>query len=376
MRVLVAGGGTGGHVYPALAILDELAQTVSDVDLGYVGTKRGLEARLVPSISNVQFFTTCVRGFPCGSRVSARLKSAAALLWALVQAFLIVLRFRPHVVLGVGGYASFPVVFVSALLGRALSIRTLIHEQNAVVGRANRVLARWVDRVLVSFPSTVGDLPHAKKIVITGNPVRQDRLGRKPSRDTYREFSLDPDKRTVLVFGGSKGSAALTQAVLDLSAEFLDERAIQVLLVTGSEGAAEEARNRLRESGARNFAVQAYIDQMGKAYAIADLVVSRAGATTLAEITSCGKPAVIVPWEGAADDHQVANAQFLEQADACALIREAAILDGGLSHVIRELVRDPRRLVRMAANSRQLGRRQATTAVLGEVVGLFGEALT
>ena len=222
----------------------------------------------------------------------------------------------------------------------------------------------------------MNDLSHANRVVITGNPVRQDRLGKKPSRDMYQEFALDPDKRTVLVFGGSKGSAALTQAVLDLSAEFSDEREIQVLLVTGSEDAANEARDRLQNSGARNFAVQAYIDQMGEAYAIADLVVSRAGATTLAEITSCGKPAVIVPWEGATDDHQVANALFLERADACALIREAAILDGGLSHVIRELVHDPRRLVRMAANSRRLGRRQATTAVLGEVVGLFGEALT
>ncbi len=376
MRVLVAGGGTGGHVYPALAILDELAQTVSNVDLGYVGTKRGLEARLVPSISNLRFFTTCVRGLPSGLRLVARLRSALALLWSLVEALVIVLRFRPHVVLGVGGYASFPVVFISALLGRVMSIRTLIHEQNAVVGRANRLLSRWVDRVLVSFPSTVNDLSHANRVVITGNPVRQDRLGKKPSRDMYQEFALDPDKRTVLVFGGSKGSAALTQAVLDLSAEFSDEREIQVLLVTGSEDAANEARDRLQNSGARNFAVQAYIDQMGEAYAIADLVVSRAGATTLAEITSCGKPAVIVPWEGATDDHQVANALFLERADACALIREAAILDGGLSHVIRELVHDPRRLVRMAANSRRLGRRQATTAVLGEVVGLFGEALT
>ena len=376
MRVLVAGGGTGGHVYPALAILDELAQTVPGVELGYAGTGRGLEARLLPSISNVLFFKTSVRGLPCGLPFLAKLRSAAALALALLQALVIVLRFRPDVVLGVGGYASFPVVFVSALLGQAMSTRTLIHEQNAVVGRANRVLAPWVDRVLVSFPSTVDDLPHAKRIVVTGNPVRQDRLGKEASRDAYRWFALDPDKRTVLVFGGSKGSAALTRAVLDLTAEFSDDREIQVLLVTGNEAAAEEARQRLRDSGARNFAVQAYIDQMGQAYAIADLVVSRAGATTLAEITSCGKPAVIVPWEGAADDHQVANAQFLERADACALIREAAILDGGLSQVIRELVHDPRRLVQMAANSRRLGRRQANEAVLGEVVGLFGGALT
>lgn len=376
MRVLVAGGGTGGHVYPALAILDELAQTVPDATLGYVGTPRGLESRLVPSMSNIRFFTTCVRGFPSGLPLCARLRAAADLLGSLLQALVVVFRFRPNVVLGVGGYASFPVVFVSALLGRALGIRTLIHEQNAVVGRANRILSRWVDRVLVSFPSTVDDLPHARKIVVTGNPVRQDRWGKRPSRDLYRRYALDPDKRTILVFGGSNGSAALTQAVLDLSPDLSDERQLQVLLVTGSEPAAEEARSRLRESGAGNFAVRAYIDQMGEAYAIADLIVSRAGATTLAEITSCGKPAVIVPWEGATDDHQVANARFLEQADACALIREAAILDGGLSQVIRELVHDPRRLVRMAANSRQLGSRQATAAVLGEVVGSFGGALT
>jgi len=376
MRVLVAGGGTGGHVYPALAILDELAHTVPEAELGYVGTARGLEARLVPSISNVRFFTTCVRGFPFGLSIGSKLRSMMALFWAVLQAFAIILRFRPHVVLGVGGYASFPAVFVSALLGRVVPIRTLIHEQNAVVGRANRVLARWVDRVLVSFPSTAKDLPRARKIAVTGNPVRQDRLGKMPSREAYQRFALDPEKRTVLVFGGSKGSAALTRAVLDLSVDFSDERELQVLLVTGNEDAAREARKRLRAYGARNVAVQAYIDRMGEAYAISDLIVSRAGATTLAEITSCGKPAVIVPWEGATDDHQVANAEFLERADACALIREAAILDGGLSHVIRELVHDPRRLVRMAANSRRLGRRQATTAVLGEVVGLFGGALT
>ncbi|MCX6093247.1 MAG: undecaprenyldiphospho-muramoylpentapeptide beta-N-acetylglucosaminyltransferase [Candidatus Bipolaricaulota bacterium] len=364
--VMIAGGGTGGHVYPAMAMIQGLRQCMPEARVAYVGTRRGLESRAVREFPWVRFFPIHARGLDRGGR-AASLRAVAWTLASFAETVLIFARFRPRVVVGVGGYSSFPPVLLAAMLGRILPIRTAIHEQNAIPGLANRWLSRYVDVVLVSYPMAANVFPHARKIVVTGNPIREEFLRERRCDAAYREFGLNPRRRTVLVFGGSNGSPELVDQILAAKADLARRDDLQVLLVTGGARPEEEVRRELRAAGATNVEVRRYIDRMATAFAIADLIVARAGATTLAEITTCGKPAVLVPWRGATDDHQWQNARVLERAEACRLADSQTTGKGELVDQILRLARDDAALTRLAGNARRLGQRQANSLILGEI---------
>jgi len=369
MRVMMAGGGTGGHVYPAMAILDELRRKDPGVEIAYVGTQRGLESRVLKTRPWVRFTPIHARG----RRPGVRLDGLRVGLWlavGLVEAAVALLRFRPNVVVGVGGYSSFPPVFLAALAGRLLPVRTVIHEQNAVAGMANRWLSRVVDLVLISYPTSRAQFPRARRVVTTGNPIRAEFLRERKADSGFRLFGLDPRKRTVLVFGGSNGSSDLVEEVLSGTRELLRREEVQVLLVTGNESVADEARQRLAQDGIVNVAVVPYIEQMGVAFAIADLIVSRAGATTLAEITSCGKPSILVPWRGATDDHQLENARVLEREEACRLVSDEVMVRHELVRLVLDVVKDASALARLGQNAHRLGQRQAGSLILNEIHAL------
>ncbi len=373
MRVLIAGGGTGGHFYPALAVMEALLKRQSGVRLAYVGTRRGIEARILPSYPWIRFFPIHARGLDRG-RLLQNLRALALVLFATLEAFWVFLRFRPRVVIGMGGYASFPAVLVGIILGKVLPIRTLIHEQNAVPGLTNRLLSRFVDRVLVSYKSTRQALPSARRLVVTGNPIRREFLLAKRTEALYTRFGLDPRRKTILVFGGSQGSAALTTAVLQARTAIARNERTQVLLVTGNSAEADAIRREFHDAGAKNVVIHRYIERMGEAFALADLIVSRAGATTLAEITSCGKPALLVPWDGAAGGHQWANAQELNAAGGCLLAKEGAGLDEALDRLIGQMLTGEETLARMGKNAARFGRRGATLQILREIEAVAGEA--
>ena len=373
MWVMVAGGGTGGHFYPGLAILEGLRERDPGVRAAYVGTRKGIEARLLKTRLWIRFYPIHVRGLPRRGVVRG--------LWALlhlavgfVEALLVILWFRPRVVIGVGGYSSFPPLFLAALLGRLLRIRTVIHEQNVVAGLANRWLSPFVDLVLVSFPQTERSFPRARRLVVTGNPIREEFLHLKRSDDLYRRFGLDPRRRTILVFGGSKGSTEITKRVLCAKDVIGANGELQVLLITGSDRTTQMIRQELASSAVRNIVVESYIDQMGAAFAVADLVVCRAGATSLAEITACGKASVLVPWREAADDHQRENARLLEEEEACAVVDDEGIVEPDLVRLIGDLVRDELALERLAWNAGRLGKRDAVALILTEIRLLMGGA--
>jgi UDP-N-acetylglucosamine--N-acetylmuramyl-(pentapeptide) pyrophosphoryl-undecaprenol N-acetylglucosamine transferase len=369
MRVMMAGGGTGGHVYPAVAILDELRRADPTVEVIYVGTHRGIESRVLQTRPWVRFLPIHARGRRPGMRWD-RFRVAFWLAVALVETAIALLRFRPHVVVGVGGYSSFPPVLLGAIAGRLFPIRTVIHEQNAVAGLANRWLSRFVDLVLVSYPTSRGQFPRARRVVTTGNPIRSEFLRQERADAGYRLFGLDPRKRTVLVFGGSNGSSDLIEQVLSGTGELSRREEVQVLLVTGSEAAAAEARRRLAEDGIVNATVVSYIEEMPVAFAIADLIVSRAGATTLAEITGCGKPAILVPWRGATDDHQLENARVLEREEACRLASDEIMVRHELVRLVLDVVRDEEALARLGRNAHRMGQRQAGSLIRSEIQGL------
>ena len=370
MRVLIAGGGTGGHFYPALTILRGVRAQYPDAAIGYVGTRGGIEARVLPDLPWVRFFPIHVRGLhPRGGWRNTLVFVRLSL--AFVQSLSVLVRFRPHVVIGVGGHSSFPPVLLSALLGRFCSIRTVIHEQNVIGGRANRWLSRFVDLVLVSFEESKRSFPHAKRVITSGNPIREEFLHVKRSDELYREFGLDPSRRTILVFGGSRGAGQITEQILSGRDAISGIDGLQILLATGDPKTAQSIDEAMRDAGVANVVATAYIDKMAEAFAIADLVVCRSGATSLAEITGCGKPSLLIPWRGAVDDHQWKNARALEERNACELVDEEGIVRHELVDRILGLIRDEYRLGTLAKNAEQLGNRKASSLIQGEIRALI-----
>ena len=370
MRVMVAGGGTGGHFYPGLAMLEGLKERNPDVRVAYVGTRSGIEARVLPSHPWIRFYPIYVRGFARRGMVR-HLWTILRLAVGLLETLLIFVRFRPQIVIGVGGYSSFPPVFLGAIVGRLLRIRTVIHEQNVVAGLTNRYLSRFVDLVLVSFSQTERSFPHARRLVVTGNPIREEFLHVKRSDGLYRRFGLDPQRRTILVFGGSKGSTQITDQILYAKDIIGANDGLQILLVTGSDKETDSIRRELNASEVDNVVVESYVDQMGAAFAVADLVVCRAGATSLAEITACGKASILIPWGQAADDHQWENARVLNAEEACTLADDEVIVERNLVRLIVNLIRDELALKRLAGNAGRLGRRGAKALILGEIQSMM-----
>jgi len=372
MRILVAGGGTGGHFYPALAICEGLRRQYPHARFAYVGTRKGIEARVLPSYPWIRFHPILARGLWRGRPLKNAI-AATHLVLGTVQSLWLLLTFRPQLVIGVGGYASFAPVVLSAWAGRWLPVRTVIHEQNVIGGRANRRLSRFVDLVMLSFAQSERSFPKARKLVVTGNPIREEFLHVQRTPEIYRAFGLDPDRRTILVFGGSNGAAEITDQILHGMGEIARNPDLQILLITGDQDSERSIRAQLDSSGVGNVVVRGYVHQMGAAFAIADLVVCRAGATSLAEITSCGKASVLVPWKDSADDHQRKNAEIMREECACAVADEEVIVRHGLVDVMLGQIGDELGLERLADNARRLGHRRADALILGEIGSLMRE---
>ena len=342
--MVVAGGGTGGHLFPGLAVAEAVAGADPDRVL-FVGSAYGIEARVIPQ-TRFAFRPLAIHGLR-GRGARGALQLAAQLPQAIVQAWRILGRFGADVVVGVGGYASFPVV-VAAWLRR---VPTVLLEQNAHPGLANRVLARLARRVCTTFAEAERYFP-AGKVVLTGNPVR---LFAAPVASARHGFTL-------LVFGGSQGAHRLNAAMAEAAAALRD--ALPGLRIIHQTGAADCAALRATyERLGVTAEVREFIDDMGAAYAAADVVVCRAGATTVAELTALGKPAILVPYPFAADDHQRANASVLEGHGAAMMILDRALTGAALAQTVSELARDPGRLARMGDAARRLARPDAAARV-------------
>ena len=341
-RVLIAAGGTGGHIFPALAVAQALAQF--GAELHWVGSNRGLEARVVRDSHKISLTELRFQGVR-GRGLSALLSLPFRLLAAMLQCLRLVREFRPSLVLVFGGYVCFP-VGVAAWLQR---IAFVVHEQNAVMGTANRWLARLATRVLTSFAPT--RLSPASAVCV-GNPVRPELLMQAcaPGRPRGEGLVL-----RLLVIGGSLGARALNQALPEAVAASQSSwpQGIFVRHQTGmSEQAEVQARYQALGLDAGQVQVQAFIDDMAQAYAWADLVVARAGASTVSELAALGLPAVFVPLPNAIDDHQTANAQAMVQANAALLLKQSPELALTLGQCLSQL--NPSRLKAMADNAQGL----------------------
>jgi len=345
-RLVFAGGGTGGHIYPAVAVAQEISRRSRGLEVVFIGTGSPFERRVVEG-HGFRLLSVRSRGL-LGRGPAARV---AALLWTgvgLLQSIRILWGLKPKVVVGVGGFASGPVVAAAILL----RIPTMIQEQNYTPGLANRILARWVDRIAVSFEETREQLGGRGEV--TGNPIRSEFSTVKPRQ---RSATL-----TLLVFGGSQGARAINEKMVEALPLLGHLRlGLKIVHMTG-----EKDRERVEAAYQENrldARVVAYLDRMAEEYSQADLVICRAGATTVAELTACQKAAILIPLPTAAADHQRLNAQKLEQAGAAVLLEEADLTGELLAREIDALASNPDRITAMERAAARLARPDAAVRV-------------
>jgi len=344
--VVFAGGGTGGHVYPAVAVAQALEQRHPGLQVVFIGTGSPFEKRVVEG-HGFRLLKVSSRGF-LGRSVSAKV---GALFWTgigMMQSLRVLWELKPRAVVGVGGFSSGPVVGAAILL----RIPTMIQEQNYSPGMANRILARWVDRIAVSFEET-RDLLGGRGEV-TGNPIRMEFASVKPKTRGTPFY--------VLIFGGSQGARTLNQRMMEALPRLAPQRlALRFVHMTGEKD--REPVEAAYEAQRLEARVVAYLDNMAEEYSRADLVIARAGATTVAELTACQKAALLVPFPHAAGDHQRLNAEKLQQAGAARVIPERDLTGERLAREIEDLLKNPDRLTAMERAAAPLARPDATVRV-------------
>lgn len=355
--LVITGGGTGGHIFPGIAVAQAMLHKMPEARVVFIGTGRAVDQN---AMSRYGFAS---RAVPCGTLKGGsawtRLKTMSSLPWSLFRAWQALRAIRPNLVLGVGGYVTGPVVLAAKLLG----IATCIHEQNSVPGLTNRKLGAIVDRVFVSIPGSERYFD-GKRCRLTGNPLRHEilALAQQPPQN---------NSPTLLVLGGSQGAHRLNtllpealRGISDLPAGF------RVIHQTGR--ADEDAVRTAYQAAGVEAEVAAFFPAMAEVYAQASLVVSRAGATTLAELTALGKPSILVPFPFAADDHQSKNAEALVAGGAARMLQEAGLCAEALGDEIVSILADPARRERMSQAARRLAKPDAVEAIMTECLQLAG----
>ncbi|SHK24479.1 undecaprenyldiphospho-muramoylpentapeptide beta-N-acetylglucosaminyltransferase [Desulforamulus aeronauticus] len=361
MRAIVTGGGTGGHIYPALAIAKGLQSHFSHTEILYVGTNHGLEADIVPK-ANLSFQAITVSGLERKLSLS-NLKVFWQAWQGYREAARIIQNFRPDVVIGTGGYVCGPVVLAAARRG----IPTLIHEQNALPGITNRILSRVAKGVAVTFEDSVQYFSNRDKIAVTGLPVRPE-ITESHRREALKALGLDEERLTLLVFGGSRGARRINQAMVEVIQHYGNQPAIQIIHATGQAGY-QEFLDAAKDRGIEldkyvNIIIKPYLYNMQEALAAADLVVSRAGAATLAELTVLGLPSILIPYPYAAENHQEFNAKALADRGAAVLIKDAELTGATLIAELQKIISNENRLRNMSLASEKLGRPEALDDII------------
>ena len=340
MKVLFAAGGTGGHIYPAIAVAKEILRRDADSTIKFVGTARGLETKLVPN-NGFELLTIESAGLKSVG-IIGQLKGLLILPKSFLQARKLLKEFKPDVVVGAGGYVTGPVLLMASLL----KIPTLVMDSNALPGFTNRQLARFVDKAALTFEESLKFFPN--KGVVTGNPVRKEFFEVQPKQ---REA-----KTNLLIFGGSQGARAINLAMVD-ALQNLPKDKLNIVHQTG-----EHDFEKI-ESGYKDKHWQAdirrYITDMVAEFAKADVVVCRAGATTCAELAAAGKVGIMIPLPTAADDHQRKNAEALQNAGAAKMILQADLTGESLAKEIESLINAPEKITEMERNAKKLAKADA-----------------
>jgi UDP-N-acetylglucosamine--N-acetylmuramyl-(pentapeptide) pyrophosphoryl-undecaprenol N-acetylglucosamine transferase len=340
MRVIIAAGGTGGHIYPGVAIAREFKQRDPATEILFVGTPRGLESKIVPREGfDLQLIQV---GALKGVSLFAKSKSLIGLPLSFVAALGILRRFKPDIVIGVGGYSSGPTLLMAALR----RIPTMIVEPNAVPGYTNRVLARYIDAAALTFADALDYF--GKRGVVTGNPVRGDFAGIKKKMRGAR--------LNVLIFGGSQGAHAINMTMTEAAGWLASQKERLAIVHQTGEKDYETVERAYKEAGLKDAEVKPFIHDMAARFGQADLLICRSGATTVAEVAAAGKAAIFVPFPFATDDHQRKNAEAFERVGAGRIILQKDLTPARLAEELQRLMDDPGAIDRMEEASRHLGR--------------------
>ncbi len=354
LKIMISGGGTGGHIFPAISIANEIKSKVPHCDILFVGAENRMEMDRVPA-AGYKIEGLPVVGFP--RKPSLKMFTFVFKLWkSMSRARKIVTQFNPHVVVGVGGYASGPVLRMAS----KLNIPTLIQEQNSYAGITNRILAKKASKICVAYDNMSRYFP-ANKIVLTGNPVRKDLLESNNKTDeAFSFYNLQPGKKVLLVVGGSLGARTINSSILR-NIDMLLKSNIQVIWQTGSfyfDSVIESTKN----IDLSNIHIHKFISRMGLAYAVSDLVVSRAGAGTISEICLMQKPSILVPSPNVAEDHQTKNAMALVNKNAAVMVSDAQAPDE-LVKTALELIFDEKHLSALSENANLLAKPNAASDI-------------
>ena len=349
MRVVVSGGGTGGHIYPALAFMRYLEKQ-EDVEYLYIGTKRGLESKIVPQ-AGYAFESIKIEGLKRSLSLE-NLKTAYYMVTSVIKARKILKEFKPDVVIGTGGYVCAPVLFAASLL----KIPTIIHEQNSVAGVTNKFLAKWVNKIAICFDDVKKDFAsYSEKVVLTGNPRGQEVVEIKKNSEYLDLIGVQTDLPIVVIFGGSRGSERMNEVFVEALEGFADKN-YHVIMVTG-EVHYDKINNQITnlEKSLPNVSVFPYIKDMPQLFQNVDLVVCRSGATTLTELTALGLASILIPSPYVTNNHQEANARSLVDQGAASMILEKELNAQTMLAEIDHILLDSHKKEAMATSAKKMG---------------------
>lgn len=358
MKAVITGGGTGGHIYPALAVAEKLKN--KGWEILYIGSDHRMEAEIVPK-AGYDFKGLPVRSLPR----SISLKLLTSLVYntkSFFKALKIIRGFKPDFVIGTGGFVAGPVVLAASLL----RVKTVIHEQNAYPGITNKLLARFVDKVCLNFAEAAEYLQlKSEKIEVTGNPVRPQIIDADPKK-AYKNLNLKAELKTILITGGSLGAEIINDNLFELYKYALKHK-IQILHLTGKKNYKQVIRNLKNNNiDLQNDLIKviAYLEEMEFALAAADLIISRAGATALAEITSCAKASILIPFAAAAENHQLVNAEALKKRGAAVVIEESNLDEYILLEKVKQIIENEEKLNSMSKAAESMSQKDALANIV------------
>ena len=369
MKVLLAGGSTGGHVYPAIAIANKIKEHNPDCEILFVGTKNGIESEIVPK-AGFELKTVTVQGFKRKIDLD-NIKRVFKLCKGLEQSRRIVKKYKPDIVIGTGGYVSGPVLFNAAMNKRV----TIVHEQNSFPGVTNKILSKVATKVLTSFEDSHKRFPEASqdKLVLTGNPVRKEILNSRKFI-ARKNLGISEDKKMVLCYGGSGGSEEINDA-MRLVIENMVKEDVAFIFATGKVYY-DEFIETIKDIELKPYQrVMPYLDNMADGLAASDIVIGSAGAISLAEITALGKPSIIIPKAYTAENHQEYNAKSIESQGAGIAILEKDLTPQSLNEAVFKLLGDKELLIDMANNAKKIGKPEAIDLIYNEIMKSYNEAV-
>lgn len=353
MRAIICAGGTGGHIYPALAIINKIKEKESLSEILYIGTTDRMEATLIPKLG-IKFIGIEMAGID-RKNIFKNINVFIKYKKAISKAKKIISEFNPDIVIGVGGYITAPVIIAA----HKLKYKTVIHEQNSIPGVSNKLISKYADRIFVSLPDTVSYFD-SKKVIYTGNPRSEEVVSVKPANK--KDYGLIENRKLVLIVMGSLGSTTMTKKITDLIPAF-NIKEYQIIIVTGKDYYKTFEKIKLP----KNVAIVPFLDNFINLLKRTDLIISRAGASTISEITAIGLPAILVPSPYVTNNHQYKNALELENKGACKLITEEAFSINTVIPAIDEILNDKDKYKKMKISSEEIGVKDSATKIYQEI---------